>query len=111
MTSERRSSSTRRRSFPKFARARSAETTIVPFLLKGLLVATKSPFRTFKLYSSKSGQSSETAFENGIECGPHRMSNSPVSRVAGSFKTAGRVKMYDGLALRCEAGKVTTCAP
>src|SRR5579862_225373 len=52
MTSERRSLSTRRRSFPKFARARRAEITIVPFLLKEVLAATKSPFQTFQLYSS-----------------------------------------------------------
>src|SRR5580700_8716186 len=56
ITRDRRSSSTRRRSFPKFARARSAETTMVPFLLRGV-VATNSPFQLLELYSSRAAQS------------------------------------------------------
>src|ERR1700688_198880 len=52
ITRDRRSSSTRRRSFPKFARARKAETTIVPFLPGGA-VAINSPFQLSELYSLK----------------------------------------------------------
>src|ERR1700687_4858997 len=51
ITRDRRSSSTRRRSLPKFARARKAETTIVPFL-PGVGVAIDSPFQLSELYSS-----------------------------------------------------------
>src|SRR6266852_7069906 len=50
ITRDRRSSSTRRRSLPKFARARKAETTMVPFL-PGVVVATNSPFQLSELYS------------------------------------------------------------
>src|SRR4029077_7184086 len=52
ITRDRRSSSTRRRSLPKFARARKAETTIVPFL-PGVGVAINSPFQSSELYSLK----------------------------------------------------------
>src|ERR1700732_4203011 len=50
MTRDRRSTSTRRRSFPKFARALKAETTIVPFL-SVVVVAIYSPFQLSELYS------------------------------------------------------------
>src|ERR1700687_4731435 len=52
ITRDRRSSSTRRKSLPKCARARKAETTIVPFLpvVGG---AINSPFHLSELYSLK----------------------------------------------------------
>src|ERR1035438_8782359 len=56
--SDRRSSSTRFRSFPKFARARRAETTIVPFLPVVVgVVDINSPFQLHELYSFPEGQS------------------------------------------------------
>src|ERR1700686_2648334 len=54
---DRRSSSTRRRSFPKFARARKAETTIVPFLPVAVVLAINSPFQLGELYSLTEVQS------------------------------------------------------
>src|ERR1700732_449344 len=48
---DRRSSSTRRKSVPKFARARKAETTIVPFLPVAVVLAINSPFQLSELYS------------------------------------------------------------
>src|ERR1700722_4703249 len=56
--SDRRSSSTRFRSFPKFARARRAETTMVLFLpvvVGGVDI--NSPFQIPELYSFPEGQS------------------------------------------------------
>src|ERR1700722_7889100 len=56
--SDRRSSSTRFSSFPKFARARRAETTIVPFLPVVVeVVDINSPFQLHELYSFQEGQS------------------------------------------------------
>src|ERR1700733_2053299 len=56
--SDRRSSSTRFSSFPKFARARKAETTIVPFLPVVVgVVDINSPFQLHELYSLKEVQS------------------------------------------------------
>src|SRR5260370_3862537 len=54
---DRRSSSTRRKSFPKFARARKAETTIVPFLPVAVVLAINSPFQLSELYSLTEVQS------------------------------------------------------
>jgi hypothetical protein len=51
MTSDRRSTSTRRNILPKVERARKAETTIVSFSL-AVEVAMSSPFHLFELYSS-----------------------------------------------------------
>src|SRR5580700_4174279 len=59
ITRDRRSSSTRRKSLPKFARARKAETTIVPFLPVFGLVAINSPFHLSELYSLIVAQSME----------------------------------------------------
>src|SRR5215469_10564587 len=55
MTSERRSSSTRRSSLPKLVRAWRAETTIEPFL-SVLGLAINSPFQIYELYSLASGR-------------------------------------------------------
>src|ERR1700683_242445 len=58
MMSDRRSSSTRFRSFPKFARARRAETTMVPFLPVVVgVVDINSPFQLHELYRFREGQS------------------------------------------------------
>src|ERR1700687_2060221 len=57
ITSEPLSSSIRRSSFPKLARARSADTTIVPALPALEVMAINSPFRLFELYSSFEMQS------------------------------------------------------
>src|SRR5271165_1894105 len=63
MTRERRSSSTRRKSFPKFARARKAETTIVPFL-PVVVVAINSSFQLSELYSLAGEQSTRLKRSN-----------------------------------------------
>src|SRR5580704_13797511 len=58
MMSDRRSSSTRLSSFPKLARARRAETTMVPFLPVVVgVVDINSPFQLSELYSFPEGQS------------------------------------------------------
>src|ERR1700723_80680 len=55
--SDRRSSSTRFSSFPKFARARRAETTMVPFLPVVVgVVDVNSPFQLTELYSVPEGK-------------------------------------------------------
>src|SRR5271169_6834024 len=59
MTRDLRSSSTRRRSFPKFARACRAETIIVPFFLVVVVVDINSPFQLFELYSLTVSQSTK----------------------------------------------------
>src|SRR5271165_4013673 len=52
ITSDRRSSSTRRRSLPKFDRRLKAETTIAPFLRVIGVLAINSPFHLPEVYSS-----------------------------------------------------------
>src|SRR5580692_322936 len=85
ITSDLRSSSTRRRSFPKFARARRAETTIVPFLPVVVVVAINSPFQLIELYSPTGGRSTSLVgpvtsmwFEEAISYRSPAAANLPV---------------------------------
>src|SRR5271170_175321 len=66
ITRDRRSSSTRRRSFPKFARAFKAETTIPPFLPAVAKVDIHSPVRISELYCS-AGDAVNTVRPDGAE--------------------------------------------
>src|SRR5580693_4861742 len=82
--SDRRSSSTRRRSLPKLARARRAETTIVPFLSL-VRLAMNSPFQLTELYGFPEGQSIITSSKGKAKAG-----NSENDRTGNEIKNQTR---------------------
>src|ERR1700722_4469014 len=68
MMSDRRSSSPRLSRFPKLARARRAETTMVPFLPVVVgVVDINSPFQLHELYRFPEGQSMTLAHVMGLD--------------------------------------------
>src|SRR6266853_3365876 len=72
---DRRSSSTRSKSFPKFARPRKAETTIVPFLPVAVVLAINTPFQLSELYSLTEVQSASLLADGS--CGSWRRLSLP----------------------------------